>query len=261
MRTFSIALSSTINSLTSNELPVFFIAQLQQSIQTAQKGDLITISWQISGPHPNFDQLQLGLSIIYVQAEKIKVTTNKFLLDITVLIEGFSQAFRTPPPNYKLRTVALGGTFDHLHSGHKILLTMAAWLATHKLIVGISDGDLLVNKKFPQRLQSLSERIAAVTTFLKRVSPLKLIIEPVVLKDIYGPTATEPDIQGILVSKETFSGTKAINEKRHEKGLMPLEPYVIDMISPDKINLNEADIQKLKISSTELRKWLDDGGE
>lgn len=33
---------------------------------------------------------------------------------------------------------ALGGTFDHLHPGHKILLSMAAWIAHEKVIVGIS---------------------------------------------------------------------------------------------------------------------------
>jgi pantetheine-phosphate adenylyltransferase len=42
--------------------------------------------------------------------------------------------------------VALGGTFDHLHAGHKILLSMAAWIADEKLIVGVTgtcraDGD------------------------------------------------------------------------------------------------------------------------
>ena len=34
--------------------------------------------------------------------------------------------------------VALGGTFDHLHAGHKILLSMAASLASRKLIVGVT---------------------------------------------------------------------------------------------------------------------------
>lgn len=34
--------------------------------------------------------------------------------------------------------VALGGTFDHLHAGHKILLTMACSIATRKIIVGVS---------------------------------------------------------------------------------------------------------------------------
>jgi phosphopantetheine adenylyltransferase len=34
--------------------------------------------------------------------------------------------------------VALGGTFDHLHAGHKILLSMAAWITSWKLIVGVT---------------------------------------------------------------------------------------------------------------------------
>ena len=33
---------------------------------------------------------------------------------------------------------ALGGTFDHLHAGHKILLSMAAWFARKKVIVGVT---------------------------------------------------------------------------------------------------------------------------
>jgi len=35
-------------------------------------------------------------------------------------------------------TIALGGTFDHLHNGHKILLTISAWLAAKKVICGVS---------------------------------------------------------------------------------------------------------------------------
>lgn len=37
-----------------------------------------------------------------------------------------------------LDTVALGGTFDHLHPGHQILLTMACWLAKKRTIVGVT---------------------------------------------------------------------------------------------------------------------------
>lgn len=42
----------------------------------------------------------------------------------------------TLPPVYPV--VALGGTFDHLHAGHKILLSMAAWIAKEKVIVGVT---------------------------------------------------------------------------------------------------------------------------
>ena len=37
-----------------------------------------------------------------------------------------------------LPVVALGGTFDHLHAGHKILLSMAAWITREKVIVGVT---------------------------------------------------------------------------------------------------------------------------
>ena len=41
-----------------------------------------------------------------------------------------------------LPVVALGGTFDHLHAGHKILLSMAAWISQKKLIVGVTGSAL-----------------------------------------------------------------------------------------------------------------------
>lgn len=41
--------------------------------------------------------------------------------------------------------VALGGTFDHLHAGHKILLSMAAWITGKKLIVGVTGNSLILS--------------------------------------------------------------------------------------------------------------------
>jgi pantetheine-phosphate adenylyltransferase len=40
--------------------------------------------------------------------------------------------------------VALGGTFDHLHAGHKILLSMAAWIAGEKIIVGVTGSSFVL---------------------------------------------------------------------------------------------------------------------
>ena len=39
-----------------------------------------------------------------------------------------------------LQTVALGGTFDHLHAGHKVLLTLAVYLSTKRVVIGVSGG-------------------------------------------------------------------------------------------------------------------------
>lgn len=38
----------------------------------------------------------------------------------------------------RYNVAAIGGTFDHLHAGHKVLLSMAAWIAEEKLIVGVT---------------------------------------------------------------------------------------------------------------------------
>ena len=51
---------------------------------------------------------------------------------------GDNETERITAGEERMGTVALGGTFDHLHSGHKILLTMACWLAQRRTIVGIT---------------------------------------------------------------------------------------------------------------------------
>lgn len=43
----------------------------------------------------------------------------------------------------KYNTVVLGGTFDRLHVGHKILLSEAALRATKKLVVGVTDVNMI----------------------------------------------------------------------------------------------------------------------
>lgn len=77
------------------------------------------------------------------------------------------------------QVVAVGGTFDHIHAGHKLLLTATALLlqpsptsflqsstGPRRLIVGITGDELLKNKKCPQYLGSWKQRQDDVVNFL-----------------------------------------------------------------------------------------------
>jgi len=122
------------------------------------------------------------------------------------------------PPLFPV--VALGGTFDHLHAGHKILLSMGAWITSQKIIVGITgvclsqnlsnltflpDDALLKNKSNKHLLELLPSRISGVRAFLSLFKP-GLIYDIVPIDDVYGPTGWDPNIQALVVSKETLGG-------------------------------------------------------
>ncbi|KIY43437.1 Nucleotidylyl transferase [Fistulina hepatica ATCC 64428] len=157
--------------------------------------------------------------------------------------------------------VALGGTFDHLHAGHRILLSMAAWITSEKLIIGVTDDALLVRKSFANVLESLSTRMEHVRDFLCLFRPgISLDIVPI--SDVYGPTGWDPNIQALVVSKETLSGADAIAKYRQEKNLPPLRTFVIDVISPTSLILDHDDaelMKQTKMSSTFIRQWIVNG--
>ncbi|KAJ7109520.1 hypothetical protein C8R44DRAFT_884547 [Mycena epipterygia] len=154
--------------------------------------------------------------------------------------------------------VALGGTFDHLHAGHKILLSMAAWIASEKLIVGVTDDALLTRKAHAHVLESLAQRIAAVRTFLCAFKP-GLAYDIVPISDVYGPTGWDPNIQALVVSRETASGAASIASHRAAHGLPALQTFTIDVISSTSTSLSDADAELLKqtkMSSTYIREWI-----
>ncbi|KAF6227038.1 hypothetical protein HO133_008479 [Letharia lupina] len=192
-------------------------------------------------------------------------------------------------------SIAVGGTFDHLHVGHKLLLTMTALVLDPRsirgacLTIGITGDELLKNKNFREELEDFPERQLAVQEFLLGIlglfslshvldnlrhvesnSPhgrevhntLKsgLIIKYVEIFDPCGPTITDETITALVLSAETKGGGQVVNDKRGEKGWSALEVFEVDVLEAgeaDGDSRDRADDKfQGKISSTDIRRRI-----
>ncbi|KAK6454585.1 uncharacterized protein RJT20DRAFT_130760 [Scheffersomyces xylosifermentans] len=147
---------------------------------------------------------------------------------------------------------ALGGTFDHLHDGHKILLSVALFLTRKKLIVGITGPKLLVKKRYADVLETYAERQNSVLSFLNIISIDELVsYEIYEINDICGPTGFVRDIDALVVSYESFKGGDYVNNYRKERGFKELDVTAIQVIGEGESTAENN--WKGKLSSTEIR--------
>ena len=109
--------------------------------------------------------------------------------------------------------VVLGGTFDNIHNGHRLLLTQSALITRRRLLIGISSGALLSSKILPELIKPAPNRIADVQMFLSDIQP-GIVHEVVSITDVYGPTITDEGLECVVVSPETVRGAQMINTER-----------------------------------------------
>ncbi|CAF4355396.1 unnamed protein product [Rotaria socialis] len=145
----------------------------------------------------------------------------------------------------------LGGTFDRLHNGHKLLLTESALLCDEKIVVGVTDGVMIENKVLAEVIESVTDRMSNVRSFVGLIRPSIFVhCEPI--EDPCGPSTTMADLNCIIVTDETKQGALQVNKERQDNGLSLIDVHVVPMVPPDDHN---QDGDK-KLSSTSLRREI-----
>ncbi|VDO37428.1 unnamed protein product [Brugia timori] len=215
------------------------------------------------------------LSQVYMEGSRVCDT-----LDIRVIIDDSRERTfkavisedktiecnRTVEKSYD--SVVLGGTFDRLHNGHKLLLSRAVMAASKRIICGITCGDMIKRenifregkkrcyqssiseKVLWELMESFEERAKNVQKFVEDIScTVRCEVHPIM--DPYGPSIVDPDLRAIVVSSETEKGGHAVNDRRKEKNLP-----VLDLIKINLIDGKDELIGEYKLSSSTRRRAL-----
>jgi pantetheine-phosphate adenylyltransferase len=142
----------------------------------------------------------------------------------------------------KYNAVATGGTFDHLHRGHVALLTRSFSLGD-VVVIGVT-SDAFASREGKSPDQSYLERVEVLEHLLRTMFPgRKYVIAK--LDDYFGPEIASPEVEAIVVSRETAQRVPIANALRAERGYPPLKVVTVNYIMADDAK---------PISSTRIRR-------
>jgi pantetheine-phosphate adenylyltransferase len=148
--------------------------------------------------------------------------------------------------HFKYKAIAVGGTFDHIHKGHRALINRA-FEKGEKVFIGITADDF-VTATGKTILHNFEFRRKQLEAYLNETFPNRNY-EVTKLERSFGPAMFTSQIEAIVVSAETAPSVPAANKKRRALGLPDLNVEVVPMILADDDN---------RISSTRIRAGIID---
>ena len=143
--------------------------------------------------------------------------------------------------------VCVGGTFNILHSGHKLLIDKAFETAGTEgsVFIGLTSRELTKKKR---NVKSLEERKKTLERYLSKRGFLdRAVIKPIT--DKYGPSIDE-EFDTIIVSPGTIKTAEEINYKRRKKGKKPLKIIQIPFVlAEDGVPISSSRIKNKEIDA------------
>ena len=120
--------------------------------------------------------------------------------------------------------IAVGGTFEPLHDGHKRLLRKAYELCADsnddgEIVIGIT-SDRMAEATKTRLVLPYKVRAANIAQYMYREYQVR--VRTVELDNRYGVTLDE-DVDYIVISPETYDVAVEINKLRKERGKEPIE--------------------------------------
>lgn len=138
--------------------------------------------------------------------------------------------------------VATGGTFDHIHAGHRRLLERSFEVGD-EVVIGLTSDEFLARVgKTPDN--PYDRREAELRRYLEEYYPRrKYLIAK--LYDYFGPGIVDGGVEALVASPETAPRVKDANELRRERGFPPLALVTIGWVKAE---------DGAPISSTRIRR-------